>query len=98
MPAKTLRYEDVNAKAMTNADLRRAYDDLEPAYQIARLRIERGLTQQDLAALVGTTQSSIARLESGATKPSLSFLQRVGAALDARVVVTIEPLAASPHA
>ena len=91
MPAKTLHYEDVKAEAMKVAELRRAYDELEPAYQITRLRILRGLTQQELADLVGTTQSSIARLESGATKPSLSFLQRVVAALDATVTVKIEP-------
>jgi DNA-binding XRE family transcriptional regulator len=94
MPAKTLRYEDVKAEAMKDAVLRRAYDDLEPAYQITRLRILRGLTQKELADRVGTTQSSIARLESGVAKPSLSFLQRVVAALDATITVKIEPLPA----
>jgi hypothetical protein len=37
--------------------------ELEPGYQIARLRIQRGLTQSQLAELVGTNQPSIARLE-----------------------------------
>jgi DNA-binding XRE family transcriptional regulator len=96
MPAKALRFEDVKAEAMEDSELRRAYEELEPAYQIARLRILRGLTQQELAALVGTTQSSIVRLESGATKPGLSFLQRVVAALDAQVIVKIEPLPTRP--
>lgn len=95
MAAKTLAYEDVLAEALDNPEVRRAYDELEPAYQLARLRNLRGLTQQQLAERVGTTQSSIARLESGATNPSLSFIERVVAALDGQVTVRIEPLPSS---
>ena len=94
MAAKTLRYEDVKAEALKNPEVRKAYDALEPAYQVARLRIMRGLTQQQLAALVGTTQSSIARLESGKGKPSISFLERVVTALGGYMTVTIGPLKA----
>ena len=92
MAAKTLHYEDWMAEALKNPEVRRAHEELEPAYQLARLRIERGLTQQQLAEQVGTTQSSIARLESGKTKPSLSFLERVVAALGGRVTIKIEAL------
>ena len=74
-----------------DAETRRAYEQLEPAYQIARLRIIKGLTQQELAALVGTKQPSIARLESGRSLPSLSFLKRVADALGAHVEIAIEP-------
>ncbi len=71
----------------------------EPAYQITRLRILRGLTQAQLAELVGTRQSSIARLERGLTPPNLSFLNKVAAALGARVEVHLLRLddAASVH-
>ena len=95
MGGKTLRYEDVKAESLKDPEVRRAYDDLEPAYQLARLRIMRGLTQQELAEQVGTTQSSIARLESGKTKPCLSFLERVVDALGGQVIVKIEPLPTS---
>ena len=61
----------------------------EPAYQVARLRILHGLTQKQLAEMVGTKQSSIARLERGATPPNLSFLSKVAAALGARVEVRL---------
>ncbi len=50
--------------------------ELEMGYQIARLRILRGLTQEELAQKVGTRQPSIARLESGRSLPSLSFLEK----------------------
>ena len=91
MPAKTIPLEQVKAELMQDPEFREAYDELEPAYQVARLRIMRGLTQQQLADLVGTSQSSIARLESGKELPRLSFLQRVVRALDGSLTITIEP-------
>lgn len=91
MPAKTVSLEEAKADLMQDPEFCRAYEELEPAYQVARLRIMRGLTQQQLADLVGTSQSSIARLESGKELPRLSFLQRVVRALNGTVVITIEP-------
>ncbi len=53
------------------------------AGQVANRRKERGLSQADLAALVGTTQSAIARLESGGRPPRIDTLLRIANALDA---------------
>ena len=50
---------------------------------VANRRKERGLSQADLAALVGTTQSAIARLESGGRPPRIDTLLRIANALDA---------------
>ncbi len=86
-----IRFEDWEAEQMQDAGFRVAVEELEPAYQIARLRMMRGLTQGQLAELVGTKQSSIARLESGNAQPSLSFLRRIVAALGGRLVVQIIP-------
>jgi transcriptional regulator with XRE-family HTH domain len=87
MSAKTIRFEEVKAKLLADPEVKQAYDSLEPAYQIARLRIARGLTQAQLAEMVGTKQPSIARLESGASEPSVAFLRKVAAALEARLEV-----------
>jgi len=87
----TIRFEDWEAEQMQDPGFRAAAEELEPAYQVARLRIMRGLTQEQLAELVGTKQSSIARLESGNTQPRLSFLQRVVEALGGRLEVRIMP-------
>jgi transcriptional regulator with XRE-family HTH domain len=76
---------DWEARRMEDPEFRAAVEKLQPAYEVARLRIKRGLTQQELAKLVGTRQSSIARLESGRSEPRLSFLRRVARALGARV-------------
>jgi transcriptional regulator with XRE-family HTH domain len=50
-----------------------------------------GLTQAELAEKACTRQPSIARLEYGSSTPSLSFLQRVAEALDARIELRIVP-------
>lgn len=81
------RFEDWEAGKIQDPQFAAAAAELEPGYQIARLRILRGLTQTELAELVGTRQPSIARLENGASVPSLSFLQKIAAALNARVEV-----------
>jgi transcriptional regulator with XRE-family HTH domain len=82
-------FEEWEAEQLQDPKFRAAVERLEPAYQIARLRISQGLTQKELARLVGTWQPSIARLESGKTEPSLSFLRRVVEALGGRLEVRI---------
>src|SRR5713226_7847182 len=57
------------------------------AERVRNLRESRGVSQQDLAERMRTTQSVISRLESGGAKPSLTTLERVGAALGADLVI-----------
>jgi transcriptional regulator with XRE-family HTH domain len=82
---KMLRFEDWEAEKMANTEFAAVSKELEPGYQVARLRIRRGLTQTQLAELVGTRQPSIARLENGSSNPSLTFLNRIASALNARI-------------
>jgi DNA-binding XRE family transcriptional regulator len=80
MSAKTVSLNEVLSEKLRDPKSRQAYEELEPAHQVARLRIMRGLTQAQLAELVGAKQPSIARLESGQDAPRLSFLKKaVGA-------------------
>lgn len=65
--------------------------ELEVGYQITRLRMQQGLTQSQLAEKAGTHQTLIAQLENGSSDPSLSSVQRVAAALDARIELRIVP-------
>ena len=58
---------------------------------MTRLRIAKGLSQAQLAKLVGTKQPGIARLESGKTEPKLSFLRRVAEALGYRLEIRFVP-------
>ena len=82
-----LRFEDWEAEKLKNPEFSSAAEALEPGFQIARLRILRGITQAQLAEMVGTRQPSIARLENGDSLPSLSFLQKIAAALNAKLEV-----------
>ena len=52
---------------------------------VAEHRLERGMSQQELAVLCGTTQSAIARLERGGRPPKLDTLMRIADALDAEL-------------
>jgi transcriptional regulator with XRE-family HTH domain len=56
------------------------------------VRLRKGLSQADVAAQTGTTQSAIARLESGSSDPRLSTVQRYAEAVGARLAApTVEP-------
>ena len=48
---------------------------------LSALRLEAGLTQAVLARKLGTTQSAVARMESGKSRPSLESVRRVASAL-----------------
>ncbi|HEY3150715.1 MAG TPA: helix-turn-helix transcriptional regulator [Candidatus Binatia bacterium] len=74
------------------ARFKRAGEAWDVALQISALREKAGLSQQDLAKLVGTSQQQISRLESpGYEGHSLSMLRRVASVLRARVRVVFEP-------
>lgn len=61
------------------------------AQQIAARRRELGLSQSQLAELTGTTQSAIARLESGGRPPRIDTLLRITSALDCELEVYLRP-------
>jgi ribosome-binding protein aMBF1 (putative translation factor) len=61
------------------------------ADRVAERRKELGLSQAELAQLVDTTQSAIARLESGGRPPRIDTLLRIANALDCELVVELQP-------
>ena len=61
------------------------------ADQVAERRRALGLSQHELARLTGTTQSAIARLESGQRPPRIDTLLRIAGALDAELAVELRP-------
>ena len=63
------------------------------ADQVADRRKELDLSQAELAELVGTTQSAIARLESGGRPPRIDTLLRIADALDCDLLVDLRPRA-----
>lgn len=61
------------------------------ADQVAERRVERNLSQRELAELCGTTQSAIARLERGGRPPRIDTLLRIADALDCDLQVELVP-------
>jgi predicted transcriptional regulator len=61
------------------------------AEQVATRRAEMGLSQRELAELVGTTQSAIARLERGGRPPRIDTLLNIADALECDLVVDLKP-------
>lgn len=78
----------------SDPELKAEYDRLGPTYaaiaDVIRLRLQLGLTQEQLAQKMGKQQPAIARLEAGRVKPSIAFLTELAEALDARLVLRIE--------
>lgn len=63
---------------------------------LTRTRIRAGLSQAALARRMGTTQSAIARLESGRLTPSLGTLRRYAEGTGMRVRIILEPAEPGP--
>jgi ribosome-binding protein aMBF1 (putative translation factor) len=59
------------------------------ADDVAERRLQRGLSQKELAEKCGTTQSAIARLEAGGRPPRIDTLQRIAIALECDLLVQL---------
>ena len=75
------------------AELEEARAEAEVARQLYALRAEAGLSQRELAKLVGTTASVICRLEDADYNGhSLAMLHRIARVLEKRVEIRFLPL------
>ncbi len=88
-------HPDAMNEAAANPEYRAALESLLPYERIARLvirvRMELGISQEELARRVGTSASAIARLEAGHHRPSVETLRRVARALDRNLVISFQP-------
>jgi ribosome-binding protein aMBF1 (putative translation factor) len=94
------KVRDLHQKWMKSVEYRKAYEALMPEFELARAvidaRVTAGLTQEQLAKRMETTQSVIARLESGRTRPSTQTLERLAAATGTRLKISFEHAATRP--
>jgi len=88
------RVVDMHKTWMNEPKYRKAYAALEEEFALASvvmdLRTRAGLTQEELARKMGTTQPIIARLESGRWHPSIRTLERLAEATGARLLIGFE--------
>lgn len=98
MTRKMIPVEESFAEWQRDPEYVRAYEALEDEFALAAAMIEArahaGLTQEQLAQRMHTTQAVIARLESGRVKPSTRTLERLAAATGMKLRISFEPVVA----
>ena len=90
-----ISFADLKEKMLANPEVAAEYERLGPVYALVGAMVEArhaaSLTQSELAAKIGTTQSAVARLENAHHMPSLDMVTHyaaaVGRKLDVRLVV-----------
>jgi transcriptional regulator with XRE-family HTH domain len=90
-----LTHKQLRAKALGRAEVKTQFDKLADEYalldEFLKARAEQGLTQAQVAEKIGTTQSAVARMESGRGKhsPSLATLSKYAEALGCKLEVRL---------
>lgn len=88
-------YKDVKKRFLADPEFCKDYEALGPGFELIESiigrRIELKMSQEELAAKVGTGQAAISRLERGEANPTLASLADVAKALDADLHVTLKP-------
>jgi transcriptional regulator with XRE-family HTH domain len=89
------KLSELKKRWMNDPEFRSQYAEADAEYTIIetliRARNDAKLSQAELAKRIGTTQSAIARLESGGISPSLSTLRRYAAATGTRLRMELLP-------
>ena len=92
--------DDLHKGWMKDPKYRREYEALEEEFSLVAALIEArtraGLTQEEVARRMKTTQAVIARLESGGSKPSTRTLERFAEATGSRLRITFESQGVKP--
>ena len=80
-------------ESLKDPEFRKAWEDSEAEYQISRAliaaRLERKISQRELAKAANTTQAVISRLESMSANPSIALLQKVASALNLKLKIQL---------
>ena len=91
----TIPYEKLKKELLADPEVKAEYhrlaEEFELAEELIRARCRAKLSQSQVARKMGTTQSVVAKLESGRSKPSLRSLERYAQAIGARVRVKLVP-------
>lgn len=88
------KLKDLKKQLLERPDVRAEYDALAEEFSLAealiRARAEADMTQEQVAEKMQTSQSYVAKLESGSVSPSMKALQRYAAATGARLKISFE--------
>ncbi len=80
---------------------KKAYDESRIEFEIAKeiieARMKCGLSQEELASLMETSQSAIARLESGSSLPSMRTLAKFAKATNSQIQIHFKQIKPLKH-
>ena len=92
--SKATDFSDYLKKQLKNKETREHYSSygkqLEIAYQILQLRIKNNISQEEFAKRIGTTQSNIARMESGSQNFTIEILDKVAETFNKKLQILIK--------
>ena len=90
---KLYTLEDHLKHSLKNPEFRKAWEESEPEYQVSRAlisaRLNRNISQRELAKKAYTTQAVISRLESMSANPSIGLIQKVAFALNLKLKIQL---------
>ena len=92
-----MTHEELKAKALANTAVKAEYDALAPEFSLLKgmllARKEAGLSQVEIASLMGTKPPAITRLESslssGKHSPSLATIKKYAEAVNCHVEIKL---------
>ena len=88
---KLKRFDDYLAEQLKDPEFKAGYDALEPEFSLIKAlmdaRLEKGLTQKELAEMTGISQGDRSRIDRGTANPSIKTIQRLATALDKKVQI-----------
>lgn len=90
------KLSELKKRWIKDPEFRTAYEEADVEYRVVEAliaaRSRAHLSQTELAKRIGTTQSAIARLESGQVSPTITTLKRYAAATGSRLVIDMLPV------
>ena len=88
---KALDFQEYLGQRLKNSPFKKHYEgygkQLEIAYQILQLRKKKRFSQLELAKRLGTSQSDVARMESGQQNFTTDTLQKIASALQRKLKI-----------
>ncbi len=89
--SKFANWKDFKKEVLSDPEVKKEYDALEAEFvlidSLISARLEKKMTQAELAKKAGMKQEAVARLEGGDSNPTFTTLTKIAKALDKKVVL-----------
>lgn len=94
MKRQIYTFQDHLKESLKDPAFKKAWEESEAEYQVSRAlisaRINRKISQKELAKKANTTQAVISRLENMTANPSIGLLQKIAQSLNLKLKIQFE--------